>query len=64
MKAKMKAKSGKGGIKNLAKPKAKKTSGARVSSSQTKGLRKQTKRIANDIGRAEGNGGLHGGFFP
>lgn len=52
----MKAKSGKSGIKNLAKPKAKRTSGARVTSSQKKGLRKQTQKIADDIGRAERGG--------
>jgi hypothetical protein len=53
-----KAKGGK--IKNLAKPKSKRTSGARVSNSQKAGLRKQTQRIANKIGEAEK--GQRGGF--
>jgi hypothetical protein len=45
------------GIKNMAQPKAKRTSGRRMSASKKSGIEKREgKRIAEDIGRAEKGG--------
>jgi hypothetical protein len=46
-------KKGKSGIKNTAKPKTKKTSGARLKASQKRSLEGQGKKIGDAIGRAE-----------